>query len=120
MNAESKKNVGTIEGVALILSILACLTLFLKIMPNINNNAEFYNEQFLSMQKQLDGLQIHVDNLERYSLRSQYNPEIRDLQRIVSELEMSGRDMPKEFQSRIADLQKAVTNLVEELKKTQP
>lgn len=110
-----KKGIGTIEGVALILSILACLTLFLKILPNINQNAEFYNEQFLTLQKQLDTAQIQLHNLEVHLGKPSVNESLKGLNRAATELHFTKDNLPPEVKSRIEDIQGQLNTIIEQL-----
>ncbi|MBN2054934.1 hypothetical protein JW905_08425 [bacterium] len=115
MSSENRRGIGTIEGVALILAILACLTLFLKILPNINSNAQFYNEKFLELQTDLDQVKVDVDNIAKRQGKPQIKDEIKGLRKMVTDLEITKENLPKDYAERVEVVQQEIARLMADL-----
>jgi len=112
---ESKKKIGTVEGVALILSVLACLILFFKIMPNMNANLEFYNEKIHEIDRQLSDIQVKVENLQRSSVKSKHEIEVRQLQDMVNGLDGLTAHLPEQYREGLSRASQEISSLLNEM-----
>jgi hypothetical protein len=117
MDIQPKKRIGTVEGVALILSVLACLILFFKIMPNMNANLEFYNEKVQEFERQISKLQVAVENMQRVSVRGSNDVQVRQLEEMTANLQTMQTALPEQYRDRITKTNDELAQLLNDLRK---
>ena len=112
----SKHRVGTIEGVALILSLLACLILFVKIMPNLSENANYYNESLVDLTQRVERMEVKMLNLNDRANAFTYYREITALRDAVNALNNLEKKLPPERLKMVQQLRLDFESLLSELK----
>jgi prefoldin subunit 5 len=117
METVAKKRIGTVEGVALILSVLACLILFVKIMPNINANMEFFTERLNELDREIGKLQLAIENLQRTNARTSQEAGAAELRALGGKLQSVSPLLPEEYRERLERIGEEIEKLAEELRR---
>jgi len=81
-----KSKIGTVQGTALIISILT-LIILLQIFPNLNRNVKDTSDMIVRLENRLDNASLKMEQLNRRICSTKYDTEISSLNSMSGVLE---------------------------------